>query len=59
MFGAPKILAHRVIHVGRIANQQESMLTPPNITLGRTIRRTPAKRRDSWVLATSIAIEDQ
>jgi hypothetical protein len=30
------------------------MLTPPTITEGRTIRRMPAKRRDSWVMTNSI-----
>ena len=29
---------------------RERMLTPPNITVGKTIRRMPAKRRDSWVI---------
>src|SRR5262245_56860604 len=34
--------------------RRDRMLTPPTITEGRTIRRMPAKRRDSWVMTTSM-----
>jgi hypothetical protein len=51
MPGAPQILAQWVLHVVGSPTRSESMLAPPNITVGRTIRRMPAKHARANLVA--------